>query len=334
MVNVDESVSAILMCCDESISGINLGGGYTIQKVYFSDLPFKANIVDGRGIISTDYYFSRLYDQTGDYYMCISKTDTFAIRGPVFDGKTRIYTDEDIACESELAVRTSEEFQFLNDRINLLRLFHEGNIGFRTVFFQFKHQALGITNTLNRPVHIQTRNTVDSRIYSLTPDEIRACNAFLSMYAGSPYDLLKDCIDVFSWGLEQIDVATGFEKYTTALEMTLLESNQQGKKQALANRVSVILGKTNSEIQTLHQKMTDFYRYRSESLHEGNGSNISEIELRELERIVRSVLSWYLEQIRLALLANPTATWAEIKKATICNLVAKVTQLKAQSILP
>ena len=40
--------------------------------------------------------------------------------------------------------------------------------------------------------------------------------------------MLKNSIEEFSWGLEQIDIPTGFEQYTTTLEMTLLPSNKLG----------------------------------------------------------------------------------------------------------
>ena len=52
----------------------------------------------------------------------------------------------------------------------------------------------------------------------------------------------------------------------------------------LANRVSALLGGTSQEIQQVHQKMLNFYRFRSESLHDGNGSNITDTELKELEK--------------------------------------------------
>lgn len=57
-----------------------------------------------------------------------------------------------------------------------------------------------------------------------------SCNQFLSDYHGSEYTIFKNCIDEFVWGLEQVDIATGFEQFTTALEMTLLDHHQRGKK--------------------------------------------------------------------------------------------------------
>ena len=145
---------------------------------------------------------------------------------------------------------------------------------------------------------------------------------------------MRSCIDEFSWGLEQMDLATGFEQYTTVLEMALLAANQTGKKQALANRVATILGGNSSEIQTLHQKMLNFYRFRSESLHEGNDSNITDAELKELEGIVRDILNWCLGRCKADLSANHAITWAEVKNSIISDVVTQVLSLKTQGILP
>ena len=52
----------------------------------------------------------------------------------------------------------------------------------------------------------------------------------------------------------------------------------------LANRISAMLGNSPAEIQQLYQKVMNFYRFRSESLHEGNDSNITDTELHDLEK--------------------------------------------------
>ena len=86
-----------------------------------------------------------------------------------------------------------------------------------------------IKNTIDHCSHNQTRNTIESMKFTLSNDEINSCNSWLNEYCNKPYALLKDGIDEFSWGLEQVDIPTGFEQYTTALEMTLLPQNQPGK---------------------------------------------------------------------------------------------------------
>ena len=59
----------------------------------------------------------------------------------------------------------------------------------------------------------------------------------------------------------------------------------------LSNRIAVLLGKNDAEVVGIHDKMLDFYRYRSESLHEGDGSNISK----------QDSLKWKIMFVRLLL---------------------------------
>lgn len=87
-------------------------------------------------------------------------------------------------------------------------------------------------------------------------------------------------------------------------------------------------------INYLGSQMKDFYRYRSESLHEGNGQNITVLELKDLEEIVRRVLVKYLEFCKLAIQTAPTVTWDTIKRDKISDLKNTVSTVIPSGILP
>ena len=80
--------------------------------------------------------------------------------------------------------------------------------------------------------------------------------------------------------------------------------------------------------------MKDFYRYRSESLHEGNGQNISNTEMIELEQVVRRVLVNYLDYCKQEKTNNPATTWDEIKNKKIQEMIAVVQTSIAANELP
>lgn len=84
----------------------------------------------------------------------------------------------------------------------------------------------------------------------------------------------------------------------------------------------------------LYNKMKDFYRYRSESLHEGNGQNITVSELKDLEEIVRRVLVKYLGFCKVAIQTAPTVTWDIIKRDKISDLKNSVSTVISSGILP
>ena len=116
--------------------------------------------------------------------------------------------------------------------------------------------------------------------------------------------------------------------------MTLLAKGERGKKEALSKRVAVLLESDTQRIQDLYNKMKDFYRYRSESLHEGNGQNITVSELKDLEEIVRRVLVKYLGFCKVAIQTAPTVTWDIIKRDKISDLKNSVSTVISSGILP
>ena len=84
----------------------------------------------------------------------------------------------------------------------------------------------------------------------------------------------------------------------------------------------------------IHQKILDFYRFRSESLHEGDGSNITDSELHELENITKVVLKKILMRCKSEYNSNSGITWNEIKSMVMNDLIVQVTSLKNSGILP
>lgn len=334
MIEVHVTINGIIMYCDESIGLLRLGNGYSIEKVYLENIPFKNRIIDGGGNLNTSYLGSQLRDDTGIYFMCLHKQDVYQIQGPQILIGSPI-TDRDMMCEKEISEYKDSEIQYLIRMFSLLHLFKAGNVGHKEVFFEHHFQTMGFINcTQKQTSDNASRNIIDNTFFSLTAEESVACNQFLQSYSGQEYDLLKDSIDEFVWGLEQIDVPTGFEQYTTTLEMTLLGNSQQGKKEALAKRVSVLLESDPVKQRNLYDKMKNYYRFRSESLHQGNGQNITSVELKELEEIVRSVLKKYLTFCKMAIASNPLATWTEIKAAKINDLKSMVMIAKNTGILP
>lgn len=335
MIDVSVSISGIIMCCDESLCGLALGRGYVIEKCELNTLFFKDKITNGRSQLITDYFGSRIIEDEKVSFICLKKKEVIQIEGPSFSLSKNMITDKDCMCEDELTQYMDKEMEYLNERVNLLRLFKSGNIGFIDVFFHYSFTVMGlIENTIDHCNHNQTRNATESGRFTLNESEVVLCNQWLNDYCNAPYALLKNSIDEFSWGLEQMDVPTGFEQYTTALEMTLLPQNQPGKKQMLANRVSAILGSTSTEVQQIYQKVLDFYRFRSESLHEGDGSNITESELHELENITREVLRKCLMRCKTENNLNPSITWATIKDLIMSDLRTRVSALKNAGVLP
>ncbi|HCG59071.1 MAG TPA: hypothetical protein DEV97_03590 [Lachnospiraceae bacterium] len=334
MPQVNVTIEGIVLYCDDSLDGMSLGNGYSIQKQYFDALPFKEKIVDGRNRLSINYLGSQREDDSGRvYFLCLYKEDAFPVQLPELSTGA-VLTDSDLMCETQLEQYMDQERAYLNKVFTLLRVFKEGNIGPKEVFFTHKFSAGILHNTKTQTSDNVTRNIVDTRLYKLTSDEKAECISFLGQHSGASYDLFHPSMDEFVWGLEQTDEATGFEQYTTALEMTMLATGQQGKKQVLSKRTAVLLESNPADITALYNRMLDFYRFRSESLHEGDGQNITSAELLEMEGIVRRVMQKYLSYVSSQIALRPTVTWDELKTEKINDLKNDVQAAVSAGILP
>lgn len=317
-------IGTIIMFCDESVLGIQFGNGYSVVKTYLADFPYKDRIVDGRGQLDISYLSSVKMDENGKYFFCLKKETAYQMQPPQHLAPG-VYTNEQLRCEDQVSEFDDRENQYLHKIFSLLHIFKSGNIGTKQVFYEHSFSYGLINNTVKRTSDNVTRNIVDDRVFSLTAAELAKCNSFLLDYSGTEYTVMKHNIDEFIQALAQVNHSVGFEQFTTALEMMLLGHGQQGKKEVLSKRVAVLLEDSSANIIHLYMKMKDFYRYRSESLHEGDDHNITEVERLELEGIVRRVLTKCLHRCKEELALNSSITWNEIKEKIIDELKTKVT---------
>ena len=335
MIDVHVTIGGILLYCDESVTNINLGNGYTIRKTDLDNLPFKNRIIDGNGRLTINYLGSRLYDSSGVVsFMCLYKDEVYQIQPPQA-GPSSHLTDSDLMCSDKLDDYKDKETEYLNKVFSLLRLYKHGNIGPKEIFFEHRFNVMGfINNTHFQTSDNVTRNIANPVVYSLDETEISECNEFLSRISNPEFSVLSNCIHEFVWGCEQVDIPTGFEQYTTTLEMILLEKDQKCKKEVLSKRIAALLENDSDKIINLYNKMKRYYRYRSDSLHEGNGDNITSVELVELEGIVRSVIKKYLVFCKDSIRNSPLTTWEEIKAGRILEMKNIVSALVASNVLP
>ena len=82
MPQVNVTIEGIVLYCDDSLDGMPLGNGYSIQKQYFDDLPFKEKIVDGRNRLSINYLGSKQHINTQtEYRECQDQYDPGHLKG-------------------------------------------------------------------------------------------------------------------------------------------------------------------------------------------------------------------------------------------------------------
>lgn len=63
--DVQVTIDGIVLYCDETISALQLGNGYSIKKEYLEEINFKNKIKDGDGKLTISYMGSQLHDNRG-----------------------------------------------------------------------------------------------------------------------------------------------------------------------------------------------------------------------------------------------------------------------------
>lgn len=65
---VHATINGIILHCDDSVLGLQLGNGYRLEKKHLDELPFKNKITDGEGKLTINYLGSQLKDEQGSLF--------------------------------------------------------------------------------------------------------------------------------------------------------------------------------------------------------------------------------------------------------------------------
>lgn len=314
-MDVHVDIGAIVLYCDDSLLSVDIGLGYRFKKTYLDAWMFHDRVIYQSGDLELAYRSSVLEDEGGKYVICLEKQDSFAMTpkgGSVNDPEL----DEPIDRYE------SQQIEYIYRAFYLLNLYQEGNIGLYDVFFRFNYERV-IAFKINVHSRNQAKNIVDERRYIVASNESDHLSRFIADHRDIPYDLIEGAISIFISAREQMDLA-GFVQYMTVLEMLLINRDEKGpndkgfsKKLAVSNRTAALLGESDK----VRDDVSRMYELRSEVVHEGKWTSISENDLHMMESYARRVLLACLTRIdyELATVITPL-TWLDIKTRLIDDL--------------
>ncbi len=314
-------IETLILGCDDSILSIDFLNDYKIESINIDDFRYKHQITDGTGRLL--FHYDKVLNPIRDnkyFRLYIDRKDAITITMEPYK-QYPIHNKEMLAKMGE--IKESAE-RYIYRIVNLLRIFKHGYIGVKHIFINQEIVLFGIRYDNNVMVLNENRSAVNKDFFILTKDEIIACNQFIKDNYTAIYDAMEKIIDIFNFALDQIGIETEFEKLISALEAMMIKKGEQGKKEALAKRVAVMVGKNDGEISMIYNNMKEFYKYRSVSTHEGDYANINRSNRKELEELTRAVIKKYFEICQAKLLTCPTIIWDDIKRE---NLIAVKSQV-------
>jgi len=87
-------------------------------------------------------------------------------------------------------------------------------------------------------------------------------------------------------------------------------------------------------MKALYEKMKSIFGYHSDSLHRGDGRNISGIGLQEMEEIIQNTFQKYLEFCKTAFRNTPAVTEGNVKNNKINDLKSTIQLTTLADTLP
>jgi hypothetical protein len=244
-----------------------------------------------------------------------------------------IHITDKLLFDTEMQTYKDAEFKKIQESISKMMLFKEGDIGVYEVFFNFQWQFMIMNSTHLNTVLISDANTLCQNTYTIDENELQTLNEFLNKHNKS-FITLQKVVDCFTYSYKLLYDAKAFEQIITALEILFLPRGQTCKKEVLSKRVSVFLGNNDNEIIKIYTEIKDYYKYRSDSTHEGIDLNITKTTLLSLREYTRRAIKKYLSIIDAEISTNPSSNFSVIKQNIIRQLVNEVTLKINSGILP
>lgn len=336
-IAVNVKIASVVLGADESLLQLEDVDGFSFQEICLSDFKYKDKILMANQKISNKYFMSQLHSDLNDIsnssFVFLTKEENFIVKSPETIEKGIVTITDKFGDLPELVDFQDKQFDLINRIISKLMLSKNAEIGIFEVFYEFSYSYFIINNNKMNTILIDDAKTTITKKYRVELTELANINDFLANYNES-FRVLKSIIDGFTYSFKLLEYAKSFEQLISVLEIMLLPRNQQNKKETLSKRTALLLGKDDVDINSIYDKVKSFYKYRSESTHEGIDINIGENELVELRELTRLSILKLINEAEKMLQINPQITFDELKLQLVASLKALVSMKINAGVLP
>lgn len=329
-INILVSIS-IPIIGNESISKVSPPAGFTFKKINFDEYEYKNRMLDGDGNVFTDFYFA-VHNAESRYIIVLEKNEMVTVKHHCPANAMGFLMGNDLQelCEP---IKDRYEKELLR-YFSLLHLYKEGEVARKYSFYKFETQAGCCKNKWTGIPYCADMVTLILYPMIIEDAEITDINALLALDQKT-YSLLKDVlIDDLEYSYHILDDTTNYKNLVTVLEVLFLRGERGNKKEMLAKRIALLLGNSDSDIQSIYAKVKSIYVDRSDAVHDGITTNITRNTLDELRNLIRDIGKKYIAHIQNTLTSNQNLTFVEAKDDIINNLMHQVTLKIAAGVLP
>ncbi|MBR3431418.1 MAG: hypothetical protein IKG87_15105 [Clostridia bacterium] len=283
-VDCSYSVYAVILGADETLLQIQLKDGFRFERL---SLNPRVSHLD-KVFDTTDFGLRRDYETAR-----ISSSDSLDVICAI---KETTYSQPISSLDERFDNDTNSDLASLDNQIRIIRLLAECPLRFIKIayhqYFRYRVDGQLYPGNHNAITPIGEAMTINP-ITKLHCNQEQATYITQKLYElNLPFNdaLLNSCHIYYdmSYHTEQ---CVSITLLTTALEMLFLEEDVKCKKERLAKRCSSFLYMGDSlEIGLAYNELKSLYKKRSEFVHEGKASNITEEDIIALRGYVRNSL--------------------------------------------
>ena len=280
------SVYAVIFGADETLLKIKLHDGFSFKRL--SLIPHVDNldkIFDTNNMgLRRDYETARLDHETLDV-ICAVKSET--------------YTRSVTGSYDQYHQKSDDDLIRLDNQIRIIRLIVEAPLRFKRMACNLSSERYLMVNDMSTvincneiiPIAEAIKTNPISSFHCSEKEAEMITSALSEIHLPLQDELLNICHGYY-------DLSYHTEKYIsitlliTALEILFLEKNTKGKKEILAKRCSVYLfcDEAKSVIKDNYKKIKAVYKKRSEFVHDGKVSKITDDDILYLRECGRNSL--------------------------------------------
>lgn len=282
-VDCTYSVYAVIFGADESLLSVHLKDGFSFKRVSLipsvGHLDNLFNTTDMN--LRRDYETARI-DETSLDVICAVKVT--------------VYKQTITSLHTQFEKDADEDLISIDNQIRALRLLKEGPVRFKKIAFNqnYNNQAEKYTipcnhNSINTIGEAMTTKPIST--FHCNDSEVASINQELLHLAFPLNDnILNSCHKYYDLSYHT-EPCISVTLLTTALEILFLERNAKTKRKMLAKRCAAFLFENDTQqIQNAYNDLIAYYDKRSDFVHEGTATNITDANIISLRAYVRDSL--------------------------------------------
>lgn len=324
---------AVVLGATDAILNLEMPYGYELKRLKLNDTPLYEEVVNARGNLDVKYIASNLADDANPEFIFLYKAENNSMPLEYFSvGEMLGETEKTGEYFDTVTARWNKEIFYI---VSMLRLTQEGNIEVADKIY--KMEANYKCSNISR----RLKASQDSPI-SVYGDLYEWDNNNLTCFedmVGLSEDLkvlLEDVMERFGRGYSSSRYDDAYKNLITLSEIILIgyNSNDKGSaiKEKFANRLAAAIAQ-DTDVQSVHDNALRMYKERSNETHEGNNSNITEEELRELRCAVREMVQNFIGFAKSQYGSIANKTFKGIKREYVLGLLARISTLQTRGLL-